>query len=106
MLNGWAGVRTVLAGVLLAILLAARAPTGQAISNLSLYPSEELAQQHCPRDVVVWLNLPTLVYHLKGQRWYGRTKNGAYACKTEADGVGGRSLAEWTLGQMRGDVNA
>jgi hypothetical protein len=39
---------------------------------------------------VVWLNLPSGIYHLKGQRWYGRTKSGAYVCKQEADKAGDR----------------
>ncbi len=88
--KGPAGLRSILAGILLAIVLLTAPPAVQAAGSLSLYTSEDLAQQHCPRDVVVWLNLPTRVYHLKGQRWYGRTKNGAYVCKTEADAVGAR----------------
>jgi len=57
---------------------------------LTLFPSEEQAQQHCPSDVVVWLNLPTHIYHWKGMRWYGNTNNGAYVCKKEADENGNR----------------
>jgi hypothetical protein len=64
-----------------AIVLAA-APT--------MFDSEAAAQQHCPRDVVVWLNIPTGIYHEKGMRWYGRTKHGAYVCKKEADAAGDR----------------
>jgi hypothetical protein len=37
---------------------------------LTLFNSEGQAQQHCPSDVVVWLNLPTHIYHWKGMRWY------------------------------------
>ena len=48
------------------------------------FQTEDAAQQHCPKDVVVWLNIPTGVFHFKGQRWYGRTKSGAYVCKKEA----------------------
>ena len=57
---------------------------------LVLFSTEEQAQQHCPSDVVVWLNLPTHIYHWKGMRWYGNTKNGAYVCKKEADENGNR----------------
>jgi hypothetical protein len=57
---------------------------------LPQFPTEQQAQQHCPTDTVVWLNLPTGVYHLKGQRWYGRTKRGAYVCRIEADSAGDR----------------
>jgi hypothetical protein len=61
-----------------------------ASAPLTLYSSEEQAQQHCPSDVVVWLNLPTHIYHWKGMRWYGNTNNGAYVCKKEADENGNR----------------
>jgi hypothetical protein len=54
------------------------------------FNSEHVAQQHCPNDVVVWLNLPSGIYHLKGERWYGVTKRGAYVCKKEADQAGDR----------------
>jgi hypothetical protein len=59
-------------------------------ASLTLYSKEEQAQEHCPSDVVVWLNLPTHIYHWKGMRWYGNTNNGAYVCKKEADENGNR----------------
>jgi len=63
---------------------------GIAPSLPPLFPSEQQAQQHCPSDVVVWLNIPSGVYHFSGQRWYGATKNGAFVCKREADQAGDR----------------
>jgi len=48
------------------------------------YQSAQDAQKHCPSDTVVWFNFATEVIHYKGQRWYGRTKDGAYVCKNEA----------------------
>ena len=54
------------------------------------FTTEREAQQHCPADTVVWVNLPTGVYHFKGQRWYGNTKSGAYECRREADLEGSR----------------
>jgi hypothetical protein len=39
---------------------------------------------------VVWLNLPTMIWHWKGQRWYANTKHGAYACEKEASAAGAR----------------
>jgi hypothetical protein len=65
--------------------------TFQATAALTLFRSEGQAQQHCPSDIVVWLNLPTRIYHWKGMRWYGNTKNGAYVCKKDADEDGNRS---------------
>jgi hypothetical protein len=47
----------------------------------STFPSEVQAQQHCPSETVVWLNLPSGVYHYKGERWYGRTNNGAFGAE-------------------------
>lgn len=58
---------------------------------LERYDTESQAQQHCPRDTVVWLNLPTMIWHYKGQRWYGRTKHGAYVCEMEAAAGGARA---------------
>lgn len=64
--------------------------TFSTVAALTLFPTENQAQQHCPSDVVVWLNLPTHIYHWKGMRWYGNTNNGAYVCKEEADENGNR----------------
>jgi hypothetical protein len=61
-----------------------------AACALTLFSTDQQAQQHCPTDVIVWLNLPTHIYHWKGMRWYGNTNNGAYVCKKEADENGNR----------------
>jgi len=58
---------------------------------LTNFPTEEQAHQHCPGDTAVWLNLPTGIYYLRGQRWYGRTNSGAYVCQSEADSAGMRA---------------
>lgn len=58
---------------------------------LSLYQSSDQAQAHCPNDTVVWLNTRTGIYHFRGERWYGRTKEGAYVCEKEADDSGDRA---------------
>ena len=59
--------------------------------GLTLFSTELSAQQNCPNDEVVWLNLPTGIWHQKGARWYGRTKNGSYVCKQEAEVSGERA---------------
>lgn len=46
------------------------ATAGSATRTLPLFASESAAQAHCPRDVVVWLNTASGIYHLKGERWY------------------------------------
>ena len=79
--------------VIIRLLVVATLVTGStfpAAAALTLFSTEDQAEQHCPSDVVVWLNLPTHIYHWKGMRWYGNTKNGAYACKEEADENGNR----------------
>ena len=60
----------------------------------SFFASEQEAQQHCPSDVVVWLNPRSAIYHFKGQRWYGATKYGAYVCKKEADQARARAAGD------------
>ena len=80
-----------LAVFLLSFILLVGTPMALGASEqLTLFPTEQQAQEHCPKDVVVWLNLPTGVYHFKGQRWYGQTKSGAYVCQKEADQAGDR----------------
>jgi hypothetical protein len=75
--------------------LATRAPqAAPAIVAQSLPPlfsTESAAQAHCPRNVVVCLNIPSGVYHYKGERWYGRTKHGGFACEKEAIKAGDRA---------------
>jgi hypothetical protein len=58
---------------------------------LDQFKTEVEAKQHCPADTVVWLNLPTMIWHYKGQRWYGNTKHGAYVCEKEAAASGARA---------------
>jgi len=60
---------------------------------------------------VVWLNIPSGIYHFKGQRWYGNTKSGQYM--TEADAIKAQSsssdavttLLPVGLGSKGGDFN-
>jgi hypothetical protein len=54
------------------------------------FHSEQEARQHCPNDTVVWVNTKTGVYHLRGERWYGATKEGVFECRKEADAEGDR----------------
>jgi hypothetical protein len=85
-----AALREIAVAILLSVELALSAPAAAAANSPPTFASEQEAKKHCPSDVVVWLNLPTGVYHFKGQRWYGRTKSGAFVCKKEADVAGNR----------------
>jgi len=74
--------------VAFALAIGVASPSAAA---LMLFVTEQEAQRHCPADTVVWLNLPSGIYHFKGQRWYGATKHGAYVCQKEADAAGDRA---------------
>lgn len=77
--------------ILLALFAISAIFAGFAATALERYDTESQAQQHCPKDTVVWLNLPTMIWHYKGQRWYGNTKHGAYVCEKEAAAGGARA---------------
>jgi hypothetical protein len=72
------------------LLLAACIAVSSIASSLTTFSSEREAQVHCPNDIVVWVNLPTMIWHYKGQRWYANTKHGAFACEREAGASGAR----------------
>ena len=79
---------------ILALLLSvpcARPQLAYSAGDLTLFSTEEKAQEHCPKDTVVWLNLPSGIYHFKGERWYGNTRNGAFVCEQEAEKAGDRA---------------
>jgi hypothetical protein len=76
--------------ILTAPAISADAPH-RSNNGLQLFNTEQSAKSHCPTDTVVWLNLPTGIYHYKGQHWYGNTKSGAYVCQKEADQAGDRA---------------
>ena len=69
------------------VIVARAAPS---TAGLPMFPTEAAAQAHCPKDEVVWLNTRSGIWHEKGMRWYGRTREGAYVCKTEAAKAGMR----------------
>lgn len=89
-----AGLAILLAVAVLAPWSATASPQPRtaivAYASIPMFSTEAAAQRHCPSDQVVWLNIPSGIYHLKGMRWYGRTENGAYACRREADAAGYR----------------
>lgn len=73
-----------------ALFLSALCPAHANQTPAPHFHSEQEAKQHCPNDTVVWVNTKTGVYHLRGERWYGATKDGAYVCRREADAEGDR----------------
>jgi hypothetical protein len=71
--------------LLLTVFLPVSGPTAA-----KRFHSEREATRYCPNDIVVWVNTKTRIDHLKGERWYGSTKEGAFVCRKEADAEGDR----------------
>jgi hypothetical protein len=60
------------------------APSDSATLEAGQFADEASAKSRCPSDTVVWVNLPSKVYHFAGTKSYGTTKRGAYMCEKEA----------------------
>jgi hypothetical protein len=62
------------------------APKGSAGATLEAgqFADEASAKARCPTDTVVWVNLPSKIYHFAGTKSYGTTKRGAYMCEKDA----------------------
>jgi hypothetical protein len=60
------------------------APKGSATLEAGQFADEASAKARCPTDTVVWVNLPSKIYHFAGTKSYGTTKRGAYMCEKEA----------------------
>jgi hypothetical protein len=60
------------------------APKGGATLEAGQFADEASAKVRCPTDTVVWVNLPSKIYHFAGTKSYGTTKRGAYMCEKEA----------------------
>jgi hypothetical protein len=77
--------------VLIALALSCAA-CGQSPTVLTAFQTEQQAQTHCPKDIVVWLDAQNGLYYLKGNGSYGRSNAGRYACRAEADAAGMHGL--------------
>ena len=69
-------------------------PKGGATLEAGQFADESSATARCPTDTVVWVNLPSKIYHFAGTKSYGTTKRGAYMCEKEA--IGGENRASKT----------
>lgn len=66
----------------------AAATGSQGLAN-DQFTTEAAAKAHCPGETIVWANLgSSKAYHLSGDRYYGKTKHGAYMCQKDADRAG------------------
>ncbi len=59
-------------------------PQGTATLETGQFTDEGSARARCPTDTVVWVALPSKVYHFAGTKNYGTTKRGAFMCEKEA----------------------
>lgn len=69
----------------------AKAPTTKtasikktAIPDPKRFSTEALAAAACPTDTVVWANTRSKIFHLQGTSTFGKGKNGAFMCQTDA----------------------
>jgi hypothetical protein len=68
---------------------AAAQPSATSGLAANQFSSEQAAKGHCPGDAVVWVNLGgSKAYHMSGNKYYGKTKHGAFMCQKEADQSG------------------
>jgi hypothetical protein len=78
--------RYLLYGVLVCAGLAASGGPGSAQTPNHTPP----AGMTCPGDRLVWVNIPSHIYHFEGERYFGSTKNGKFMCQRAADKEGDR----------------
>jgi hypothetical protein len=80
-----------LAAVLFIAWLAQTIPSPSSVwdrkcaNKVQRFSNEVDAQKNCPSDTVVWLNVPSGIYHLKGRPFYNQTANGAFICRKDGD---------------------
>jgi hypothetical protein len=81
-------MRNLSLGLVLTILVLSCVACGGSPTVLTAFRTEEQAQTHCPKDIVVWLDPQSGLYYFKGNGSYGRSNAGRYACRGEADAAG------------------
>ncbi len=52
------------------------------------YADEAAAKAKCAGDTVVWVNTSSKAIHMAGDKYYGKTKKGAYMCEKNAIAAG------------------
>jgi hypothetical protein len=70
------------------------APRSTGTLEAGQFADDVSAKASCPTDTVVWVNLPSKIYHFVGTKSYGTTKRGAYMCEKEA--IAGENRASKT----------
>ena len=70
------------------------ASNGGATLEAGQFADQATAKARCTTDTVVWVNLPSKVYHFAKTKSYGTTKHGVYMCEKEA--IAGENRASKT----------
>ena len=65
-----------------------------SVTNLPKGNQPTVAYQAPPATGMVWVNKESKVFHKQGDRWYGRTKQGAYMTEADATKAGYRASKE------------
>ena len=55
------------------------------------YASDAEAKARCGTDTVVWVDSSSHIYYVAGSKDYGKTKNGAFMCKAQAERTGNKA---------------
>jgi hypothetical protein len=69
------------------------ASCGHSPEVLAAFRTEQQAQEHCPKDAVVWVDPQSGTYFVKGSTSYERLGAGRYACRDDADRAGMHEMA-------------
>jgi hypothetical protein len=77
----------------LAALPFAFAACAQTPEVLVAFRTEQQAQEHCPKDAVVWVDPQSASYYLNTSPSYGHAGTGRYACRRDAELAGMRAIA-------------
>lgn len=75
----------------LTVVTAGPVVAAEPLAQTQRFQFELWAQNHCPIDTVVWVTASSQTYNSRAERWYGRTTDGAFACKLDAEKAGYRA---------------
>lgn len=79
--------------VLVTIAVLAISMVAAQARELREYQTEAQAQRHCPKDSIVWSDIRGSGFFIpKGEPRYGKSPDGGYICRKEAEAKGWREF--------------
>jgi hypothetical protein len=85
-------MKALLPALALALVLTASSALARELKE---FATEEKAQKHCPKDTVVWSEFRGGgLFHAKGSPRYGKTEDGGYLCRKEAEAEGWKEFVK------------